>query len=38
MRAFMIVAFATILIFSAWANHANSAGQPGAPSATDQGY
>ena len=38
MRAFMIVAFATKLIFSAWANNPDSAGasQPGA--ATEQGY
>ena len=40
MRAFMIVAFAAMLFLSAWANNADSAGsgQPGAPSATEQGY
>jgi hypothetical protein len=38
MRAFMIVAFATMLIFSAWANNPDGAGQPGAASATEQGY
>ena len=40
MRAFMIVAFATMLIFSAWANNIESAGadQPAAANATEQGY